>query len=144
MAAEEFEEIVETFEFLDDWEDRYRHVIDLGKAMPVLDETLRTPLTKVDGCASQVWIAPEVEGAGPDAVLTFKGASDAMIVSGLIAVLRALMSGRTAREILDMDAAAELDRLGLGAHLSPQRSNGLKAMVARLRGLATAAAKTGG
>ncbi|WP_185804870.1 SufE family protein [Pontivivens nitratireducens] len=136
MAAAAFEEIVETFEFLDDWEDRYAHVIDLGRAMPPLDESLRTPATKVDGCASQVWLVPQVEGQ----VITFDGDSDAMIVRGLIAILRTLYSGRTAREILDIDAPAEFARLGLDSHLSAQRSNGLRAMIERVRLFAASAA----
>ena len=89
MATEAFEEIADTFEFLDDWEDRYRHVIELGKAMPPLDAAFRVPATKVDGCASQVWIRPMVEGSGPAARFDFQGESDAMIVRGLIAVLHA-------------------------------------------------------
>ena len=137
MATEAFEEIAETFDFLDDWEDRYRHVIELGKAMPGLEEAFQVPATKVDGCASQVWIAPRVED-GPPLRLHFSGDSDALIVKGLIAVLHALYSGRTPQEILDTDAEAELARLDLRDHLSSQRSNGLKAMIARLQGLAAA------
>lgn len=140
MAQEAFEEIAETFDFLEDWEDRYRHVIDLGKAMPPLDEAERVPTTKVEGCASQVWLVPEVEGSGPGAVVRFRGESDAMIVKGLIAVLIALYSGLTAKEALAVDARAELSRLGLNEHLSAQRSNGLTAMVQRVRALASAAA----
>ena len=142
MAQEAFEEIVETFGFLDDWEDRYRHVIDLGKAMPPLEESLRIPATKVDGCASQVWLVPEIAGQGPTASFTFRGDSDAMIVRGLIAVLHALYSGLTVTEVLGVDAAAELARLGLNDHLSAQRSNGLRSMVERIRVIArdTAAA----
>ncbi len=136
MAQDSFEEIVETFEFLDDWEERYRHVIDLGKAMPELEESLRVPATKVDGCASQVWLVPEVEGQGSTAVFSFRGDSDAMIVRGLIAILLSLYSGLTAREVLAVDAPAELGRLGLDEHLSSQRSNGLRAMVQRIRELA--------
>ena len=139
MAREAFEDIAETFEFLDDWEDRYRHVIDLGKAMPHLDESMRVPATKVQGCASQVWLVPDVEGAGPGAVIRFRGDSDAMIVRGLIAILIALYDGLTAREALAVDAQAEMERLGLNEHLSSQRSNGLRAMVQRVRDLASAA-----
>ncbi len=142
MATEAFEEIADTFEFLDDWEDRYRHVIELGKAMPPLDAAFRVPATKVDGCASQVWIRPMVEGSGPAARFDFQGESDAMIVRGLIAVLHALYSGLTVNEVLGVDAAAELARLGLNDHLSAQRSNGLRSMVERIRVIArdTAAA----
>jgi cysteine desulfuration protein SufE len=141
MATEAFEEIAETFEFLDDWEDRYRHVIDMGRAMPAMDEALRVPATKVDGCASQVWIRPVIDGAGPDARFDFEGESDAMIVRGLIAVLHALYAGLPAREVLDVDAQAELRRLGLHDHLSAQRSNGVRAMIARIEAHARAAAK---
>ncbi|SIN97290.1 SufE family protein [Vannielia litorea] len=140
MARAAFEEIVETFEFLDDWEDRYRHVIELGKGMAPLPEAQKVPATKVEGCASQVWLVPEVEGAGADAVLTFTGESDAMIVNGLIAVLKALYSGATVAEVQTVDAPAELKRLGLDEHLSSQRSNGLRAMVARVRAVAEKAA----
>jgi len=139
MATEAFEEIVETFDFLDDWEDRYRHVIELGKAMPPLDEAFRVPATKVEGCASQVWLLPQIEGKGPSARFDFQGESDAMIVRGLIAILHALYSGITVSEAVTVDAQAELARLGLDEHLSSQRSNGLRAMVGRLHKLATEA-----
>ena len=139
MAQEAFEDIAETFEFLDDWEDRYRHVIDLGRAMTPLEDALKVPATKVQGCASQVWLVPEVEGSGPEAVVHFRGDSDAMIVRGLIAILIALYDGLTARGVLEVDAQAELARLGLHDHLSSQRSNGLRAMVQRVRDLSAAA-----
>ncbi len=129
MATAQFEELVEDFEFLDDWEDRYRHVIDQGKSMDALDEALRVPALKVDGCASQVWLHAEME----DGKLHFDGASDAMIVSGLIAVLRTLYNGLTPTEVLVVDAKAEMGRLGLNDHLSAQRSNGLTAMIERVR-----------
>lgn len=134
MAQQQFEDIAETFEFLDDWEDRYRHVIEMGRALPPIDDAFRVPATKVDGCASQVWLVPSVEGD----VLRFEGDSDAMIVKGLIAVLRALYSGLTLEEVRRVDALAELGRLGLNEHLSAQRSNGVRAMVGRIRGLAGA------
>ncbi|MDF0602374.1 SufE family protein [Psychromarinibacter sp. C21-152] len=140
MATPAFEEIADTFDFLDDWEDRYRHVIDLGRAMDPLEDAFRVPATKVDGCASQVWIVPEIEGDGADAKFSFRGDSDAMIVRGLIAILKALYSGLTLREVLEVDAAAELGRLELHDHLSSQRSNGLRAMVERIRGIAAAEA----
>lgn len=140
MATEAFEEIVETFDFLDDWEDRYRHVIELGKAMPALDEAVKVPATKVEGCASQVWLLPRIHGKGPSARFDFAGDSDAMIVRGLIAILHALYSGLPAAEAARVDAQAELARLGLAEHLSSQRSNGLRAMVGRLRALAAEAA----
>ncbi|MEO1239452.1 MAG: SufE family protein [Pseudomonadota bacterium] len=133
MASDAFEEIAETFDFLDDWEDRYRHVIELGKAMDPLDDALRVPATKVDGCASQVWLVPEVEGEGGDAIVRFKGDSDAMIVRGLIAILLALYSGQSVKTAAAIDAEGELARLGLNEHLSSQRSNGLRAMIERIR-----------
>ncbi len=139
MATEAFEEIAETFEFLEDWEDRYRHVIDLGKAMDPLPENQRVPATKVEGCASQVWLVPEIEGQGATARFTFQGDSDAMIVRGLIAVLVALYDGLSVEDVLAVDAPGELGRLGLNDHLSAQRSNGLRAMVQRIRDIAAAA-----
>ncbi|WP_343115454.1 SufE family protein [Ostreiculturibacter nitratireducens] len=140
MATPAFEDIAETFEFLDDWEDRYRHVIDMGKAMPPLDDAFKVPATKVEGCASQVWLLPKIEGEGAGARFDFQGDSDAMIVRGLIAILHALYSGLTLAEVLKVDAGAELARLGLHEHLSSQRSNGLRAMVERIRTLAASAA----
>ena len=135
-----FEELADTFEFLDDWEDRYRHVIDLGKALPPMDPALKVPATKVDGCASQVWIMPQIEGEGAGARFDFVGDSDAMIVRGLIAVLHTLYAGRTLAEVSTIDAQAQLARLGLQEHLSSQRSNGLRAMVGRIRQVAAEAA----
>ena len=140
MASPEFEDIAETFEFLDDWEDRYRHVIELGKAMDPLEDAFRVPATKVDGCASQVWIVPQIDGQGADGVFRFRGDSDAMIVRGLIAILVALYSGLSVSEVLRVDAGGELARLGLNDHLSAQRSNGLRAMIERIRLLARQAA----
>ena len=134
MATEAFEEIVEDFEFLEDWEDRYRYVIEQGKAMAPLDEALKVPATKVDGCASQVWLHPKIDGG----VFTFDGDSDAMIVRGLIAVLRRLYNGLTLAEVGAVDARGEMERLGLNEHLSSQRSNGLRAMIERIRSVAAA------
>lgn len=129
MATPKFEEIVDHFSFLDDWEDRYRHVIDMGKALPPMDEALKVPATKVEGCASQVWIMPTVEGGRFD----FVGDSDALIVKGLIAIVHALYQGLTPDEVRAVDAPKELARLGLDEHLSAQRSNGLRAMIERIR-----------
>ena len=136
MASEQFEAIVEDFEFLDEWEDRYRYVIDLGRKMPEMDPDHKMDATRVHGCASQVWIMPEIEGQGPDATIRFSGDSDAMIVRGLIAVLHALYNGLSAHEAVSTDALAALGRLGLDQHLSAQRSNGLRAMIERLDGIA--------
>lgn len=135
MANAAFEEIVEDFEFLEDWEERYRHVIEQGKAMPPLEDALKVPATKVDGCASQVWLHPKIEGG----VFRFDGESDAMIVNGLIAVLRMLYNNMPVGEINGIDARGELGRLGLNDHLSAQRSNGLAAMIQRIRETAAAA-----
>jgi cysteine desulfuration protein SufE len=140
MASAAFEDIAANFEFLDEWEDRYRYVIELGKAMAPLEEAFRVPATRVEGCASQVWILPEIEGSGPDAVFRFRGESDAMIVRGLVAVLAALYNGLSVAEVARVDAPAELRRLGLEEHLSAQRSNGVRAMVQRIRALAATAA----
>ena len=129
MASDAFEDIVADFEFLEDWEDRYRYVIEQGKAMDPLNDALKVPVTKVDGCASQVWLHPKIE----DGHFSFQGDSDAMIVRGLIAVLRALYDGLPVQDIGRVDAAAELARLGLNDHLSAQRSNGLRAMIERIR-----------
>lgn len=129
MATQRFEDLADTFEFLDDWEDRYRHVIELGRAMPPLDDAFKVPALKVNGCASQVWLRPLVEGGRFD----FQGDSDAMIVRGLIAILHHLYSGLTLDQVRTVDAPAELARLGLNDHLSSQRSNGLRAMVERIR-----------
>jgi cysteine desulfuration protein SufE len=139
MATAAFDEIAETFAFLDDWEDRYRHVIELGRALPAMDPAVKVPATKVDGCASQVWILPQIDGQGAQARFAFQGDSDAMIVRGLIAILHALYSGLTVAEVARVDAAAELGRLGLNDHLSSQRSNGLRAMVERIRAVAASA-----
>ncbi len=129
MAQPAFEELVETFEFLDDWEDRYRHVIDMGKSLDPMEDALKVPATKVDGCASQVWLHI-TEDAGK---ISFQGDSDAIIVKGLIGVLQALFVGTTRAEAQAIDAMAEMKRLGLDGHLSAQRSNGLRAMIARLQ-----------
>ncbi|MEL7345559.1 MAG: SufE family protein [Pseudomonadota bacterium] len=128
MATDAFEEIAGTFEFLDDWEDRYRYVIELGRDMPALDDAFKVPATKVDGCASQVWLVPKVEAG----VFSFQGDSDAMIVKGLIAILRALYNGLGTEAVGQVDAPAEMKRLGLDEHLSAQRSNGLRAMIERI------------
>lgn len=132
MATPAFEEIVETFEFLDDWEDRYRHVIELGKAMPPLADEFKVPALKVDGCASQVWLRP----TPAEGTFDFQGESDAMIVRGLIAILHALYAGVPMAQVGQIDANGELGRLGLNDHLSSQRSNGLRAMVERIRSVA--------
>ena len=136
MTAEAFDELVENFELFDDWEERYRYVIDLGKQMPEFPEALKTESTLVEGCVSRVWLDEKITGSGPTSVIEFEGDSDAFIVKGLIAVLQTLFSGQTAQAILDTDVPKQLERIDLSAHLSPQRSNGLNAMVGRIKGFA--------
>ncbi len=121
------------FELLDSWEDRYRYVMELGRALPPYPEALRTDANKVRGCASQVWLATHVEGAGADAPMTFDGDSDSHLVRGLVAILLAAYQGLSARDVLAVDAHGILASLGLAEHLTPQRSNGFASMVARLR-----------
>jgi cysteine desulfuration protein SufE len=127
-------DLEDEFSFLDDWEERYRHVIDLGKALPPLAENERVDAAKVRGCASQVWLVSETDG--PAGVINFRGQSDAAIVQGLLAILLRLYSGRPAHEILALDASKAFATLGLAEALSPQRSNGLKAMALRIREVA--------
>ena len=137
------DEITENFSLLDDWDDRYRYVIELGRSLPPFPEEARIEANKVQGCASQVWLTTKKQangGQGP--VMTFLADSDAHIVRGLIAILFALYSGKPAREILSVDALALFDRLGLRENLTPQRSNGLRSMVERIRTEANAALTT--
>ena len=135
--------IVDDFALLDEWDDRYRYVIELGRKLAPLDEGDRNDRNKVQGCASQVWLATTVrpDGAGGP-VLAFVGDSDAHIVKGLIAILLATYSGRHATEILATDAVELFNRLGLREHLTPQRSNGFRSMVDRIKSDARAALKT--
>jgi cysteine desulfuration protein SufE len=128
-----FDEIVADFELLEDWEDRYRYVIELGRKLQPLPAPARNAANKVQGCVSQVWLATGVDQDSADPHLTFVGDSDAHIVRGLIAILFALYSGKAAKAILGIDANAVLSRLNLKEHLTPQRSNGLLAMVERIR-----------
>ena len=133
-------EIVSNFSLLDEWDDRYRYVIELGRSLPPLEERDRNASNKVQGCASQVWLATEVKPDGADGpVLSFSGDSDAHIVRGLIAILFAIYSGKQAREILGTDAVALFEQMGLREHLTPQRSNGFRSMVQRIKSDAMAA-----
>jgi len=137
------DEIVENFALLDEWDDRYRYVIELGRTLPPLAESAHAEANKVQGCASQVWLLTHVKPNGPTGpVLTFDGDSDAHIVRGLIAILFSVYSGKRAREILSIDALKLFDQLGLKENLTPQRSNGLRAMVERIRAEAGAALAT--
>ena len=130
--------IRDDFEFLDEWEDRYRYVIELGEALPAFPDADRTPANKVPGCVSQVWLTTET-GTGADPVMTFHGDSDAHIVRGLVAIMLALFSGLRASEIRATDAEGVLRGLGLDEHLTPQRANGLRSMVKRIKADADAA-----
>ena len=137
------DEIVDNFSLLEEWDDRYRYVIELGRALSPLAGRDRTEANKVQGCASQVWLATTVHPNGQGGpMLTFYGDSDAHIVRGLIAILFAMFSGKQARAILSTDAIAVFERLGLREHLTPQRSNGFRSMVERIRADAQAALAT--
>ena len=133
----EFSEIADNLSFLDDWEDRYRYLIELGQMLPPFPDAARTAESKVSGCVSQVWLTANRSAEAPDRIV-FEGDSDAMIVKGLVAILLALYSGKPAAEIVKTDALAALDALGLREHLSTQRTNGLTAMVKRMQAEAAA------
>lgn len=136
------DEIVANFELLDEWDDRYRYLIELGKSLEPLSEAAHNDANKVRGCASQVWLEARREGGpGPQTRLHFRGDSDAHIVRGLVALALTIFSGRPASEVLATDAFAIYERLGLAAHLTPQRSNGVRAMIDRIKGDARAAAE---
>ena len=137
------EEIIDNFSLLDDWDDRYRYVIELGRGLDPLPDEARSDANKVQGCASQVWLDTQVRpnGAGGP-ILTFVGDSDAHIVRGLIAILLAMFSGQHAKDILGTDALALFEKMGLREHLTPQRSNGFRSMVERIHAEARAAAAT--
>ncbi|NNC37798.1 MAG: SufE family protein [Acidimicrobiales bacterium] len=123
------QDLIDDFSFLEDWEDRYMHVIELGKSLAPVGTAEKNETTKVKGCVSQVWLIKDYDGK----TLNYRGDSDAHIVKGLVAVVLQLFSGRTPQEIIDIDAAGTLSQLGLAEHLSPQRSNGLSAMIARIK-----------
>ncbi|TCR93216.1 cysteine desulfuration protein SufE [Rhizobium sp. BK376] len=127
------EQIIEDFSFLDDWEDRYRYVIELGKALPPLPEEKQTLENKVMGCASQVWLVTHTLGNPDDPVMTFEGDSDAHIVRGLVAIVLATYSGKHASEIAKLDAIEVFGKIGLVENLSTQRANGLRSMIKRIR-----------
>jgi len=126
----EIDDLVDEFDLLDDWEQRYRYLIDMGKALPDMPEAERCEDNRVKGCVSQVWLVTETTGN----TLTFRADSDAHIVRGLAALMVRLYSGRTGEEILSVDARDVLAKIGLAEHLSPQRSNGLASMIGRIRG----------
>lgn len=139
--TDKLEKLYEDFDLLDEWEDRYKYIIELGRALPPLDEAYRTPEHKVSGCASQVWIHSDASQQDGETRVNFQGDSDALIVKGLIAIAFTIFSGRTPAEILAADAGQVFARLGLKDHLTQQRSNGLASMVKRIKADAQAAAR---
>jgi cysteine desulfuration protein SufE len=127
-------DIIENFESLEDWDDRYRYLIELGRELPAMSVAGHSEANKVQGCASQVWLDTSVRPNGADGpVLSFVGDSDAHIVRGLIAILFAIFSEKRATDILAVDAVALFEKMGLREHLTPQRSNGFRSMVERIR-----------
>ncbi|WP_112807190.1 SufE family protein [Ensifer sp.] len=132
------DQIIDDFAFLDEWEDRYRYVIELGKALPEMPEAERTSENKVQGCASQVWLATRTTGDPDDPLLIFEGESDAHIVRGLVAIVLAIYSGKHASEIARLDALETFGKIGLIEHLSTQRANGLRSMIRRIKAEAEA------
>ena len=135
------DEILENFSYLDDWDDRYRYLIELGRALEPLDKDAYNDRNKVRGCASQVWLVTNVEtDAGGAPLMIFKGDSDAHIVRGLVALVLAIYSGQTADRVVATDAQGRFKTLGLSTHLTPQRSNGLRSMVERIKTEARTAA----
>ena len=134
-------EIVDNFELLDDWDDRYRYLIELGRELEPLDDAAHNDVNKVRGCASQVWVETTVHPGSGEPTLTLKGDSDAHIVRGLVTLVFALYSGKTSGEIIATDAQPLFEKLGLSAHLTPQRSNGVRAMVERIKSDARVALK---
>lgn len=132
MATELFQKITNDFDLLTDWEDRYGYIIELGRELTPLETAQKTDQTKVEGCASQVWLTHEIIGEGPSRTVRFNGESDALIVKGLIAIILALFNERKLSDARNVDALKELNKLGLQEHLSSQRSNGLRAMIDRI------------
>lgn len=127
------DEILENFEFLEDWEDKYRYVIELGRTMPEFPDDKRTADYKIEGCVSQVWLVKDIDTSSGEPILTYIGDSDAHIVKGLVALVLAAFSGRPASEITAFNTDAMFTQIGLREHLTPQRSNGLNAMVNRIK-----------
>ena len=136
------DEIIADFELLDDWEDRYRYIIELGRKLPPMPDADHNEKNKVRGCASQVWLTTDVEAQGGEKILHFVGDSDALIVRGLVAIALTLFDGKSAEEIRALDGEAVFDKLELREHLTAQRSNGLRALVNRIKSEADAAIST--
>ena len=137
--SQNFSELTSDFELIDDWEDRYRHIIELGRALPAMDEALKTAATKVSGCASQVWIHSTIFKVANGEQLKLVGDSDALIVKGLIAVVFMMFEGLNLKEIVAYDALGAFVKLGLKEHLTPQRANGVASMIRRIKADADAA-----
>jgi cysteine desulfuration protein SufE len=140
--SETLQQLIDDFSYLDDWEDRYKHVIDLGRALPPMPEVLKTTTTKVSGCASQVWIHSTAQETPDGTKLNLVGDSDALIVKGLIAIAFMIFTPRNVQDIASIDAGQVFETLGLKEHLTPQRSNGLASMVARIKADAAHVAKS--
>jgi cysteine desulfuration protein SufE len=141
-AMSSLDQIIDDFAFLDEWEDRYRYLIELGKSLPEMPLSLRTSENKVQGCASQVWLATSCSATGQDPRLVFEGESDAHIVRGLVAIALTIFSGKPASEIASIDALEVFGRIGLIEHLSSQRANGLRSMIARIKREAACVSQT--
>jgi cysteine desulfuration protein SufE len=139
MMTTNIEEIIENFAYLDEWDDRYRYLIELGKSLDTLPESARIEANRVMGCASQVWVKTDISNINGQRILTFSGDSDAFIVKGLVALTLALYSGHTPAEIKDIDASTLFQKIGLSEHLTPQRSNGVRSMIERIKRDASAA-----
>lgn len=135
----DLETILDNFEFLDDWEDKYRYVIELGRTMPVFPEEYQTAEHKVEGCVSQVWLIKTIADDTSDPAINYQGDSDAHIVKGLVAIVLSALSGRRASEIQSFDTDGLFKQIGLNEHLTPQRSNGLNSMVQRIKADAASA-----
>jgi cysteine desulfuration protein SufE len=133
-----FDDIKESLEFLDDWEDRYKYVIELGQSLPGLPEDEYNPANKVEGCVSQVWLVPAFDEENDEQILQLKGDSDAMIVKGLVAIVIAYFSGHSKEEVAQLDAERDFAAIGLQEHLTTQRANGLKAMIKRVESVVAA------
>lgn len=133
MMMMDIDEIIENFEFLDDWDDRYKYLIELGTMLEPMPETEQIAANKVQGCVSQVWLVSEPEEGASDPVINLRGASDAHIVSGLVAIALAIFSGKKASEIITTDEKAIFSKIDLSEHITPQRSNGLNSLVQRIK-----------
>lgn len=135
VEAMSVEQLIESFDLLDEWDERYRYIIELGDQLDEMPAELKTEQSRVEGCVSNVWLVYEVQAGNPPRI-QFIADSDSQIVRGLVAMLLMIYSGRTPQEIIDVDIDAVFDRVGLKQHLSRSRSNGLRSMVRRIRQIA--------